>query len=1220
MDPLSIIAGTIAIFDALKEAYRFADDVLKAPAERDEFTRRLLCVADIKRILADCLAQEEDPEHSHLVQILDIKRNTQSPLVGLLEIMNKMLEKLRTKETTARKWKDFKWHSEKKSLEGFFVAIDGCCTRISLVLNTANIRLSSENNVLLKKMAAKQDMQIEQQSRDREETERKAIERWLSPLDNQARQREVFEGAARPTVLSSIVADHLAQETSPNIPVLCLFIEKSHSPNNLLGSLVKQLVQLNASGISPEVRNAWKKETRVDARPSEAVLAKLLKVGCKVQGLKCTTDPEHEVCLPPFIEVQMIVPPEDLEIYVKAFIRQQYPEDNIDTDMETKARTSTKLGRFCAEDDEFFNDIVHAVLENSCNKFLLAKLYMKSITNKVTKKEIMGALKKLKGSQYDISDRIDILYDKDLDTRIRKQDPDKVDRAIKLLSIVYFARRNLTLDELSQVWAAEVADPEDTDYDKYGKIETDDILNSTGGFITVGREDTVVRLDDRTLREYFDKKQTIWFPEGENYIARLCLRYLGFDTFSKRCPEDMLAERDNQHPFFAYAVQYWGDHVREAGPEVVAAAVKYLEDKPRMEAYIQGAWETNTHDRDKWDVRRNIHALHVCAWFDLAEIIAELNFETLEHLDDREKSYDGQTPLDVQEKTYGQTPLMYACRRGNVNVAKRLLRMGANVNIRSARGRTALHEAVLRKNNEIVHTLLENAPDLDVNIGNPTNFDRSALMVAILQGSADMAQTILKIPDASVDIDMQDSRGSTALSFAALKDQGDIVDILLKSHAKMELTETSSGRSAMIFAIERHHSNIVSSLLSHGADPNLPKDIRGRTPALAAAERGCIEILETLIEYKADLSCSDEDGRTLMHCAAEYGHVDVLELLKSRGLELNSPCLHGMTPLHSACRMDRDDAAEFLVENGADCSIKDKFDRTPYMVAWQYGNEYLMDLLRDTGTNREIDTAQNIQLDGLPIWSLVTLSRLDLITGSSLAKTGKLDLSIKEPVTGNTALHLAILYCNGNSPQAAPLLKELLNADAKYIDEPNRSMKQTPLHIAVTLGCLACTEMLLKFKPKLDLANRYGDTPLEIACRKSNLDIAVTLVEAGASLRDAKFAMQKLLFAAIEFQSVIAVHNLMMAGADRMAQDEYGRTADIVAKRVDDGDGRILSILRSNRSFMYHAVPMKMAVKSTVSEVGEVDDEDTAQGMVYRPAFPRPAGLDEDKLMCPVVV
>jgi ankyrin repeat protein len=918
---------------------------------------------------------------------------------------------------------------------------------------------------------------------------------------------------------------------------------------------------------------------------------------CKEEGHVCTTDPWHQILLPKEIEVQMIVPQTDLEVYVKAMIRDQTPEDGIDPDMETNARTSTKLGRFCAEDEDFFNDIVAAVLENSCGKFLLAKLYMKSISNKVTKKEIKGARKKLQGDHYDISDRIDILYDKDLDARIRKQDPDKAARALKLLSIVYFACRNLTLDELSQIWSAEVAEPEDTDYDKDGMIEQEDILNSTGGFITIGREDTIVRLDDRTLREYFDKKKDEWFPEGEAYIARLCLRYLGFDTFSKRCPDEKLAARDKDHPFFAYAVQYWGDHIREAGREVEAAAVKYLEDAPRMEAYIQGAWETNTHDHDKWDVRRNIHALHVCAWFDLAEIISELDFQTLEN-------------LNVQEKTYGQTPLMYACRRGNTNIAKRLLGMGADVNIRSARGRTALHEAVVRKNNEMVQLLLDNALDIDVNARNPTLFDRPALMVAIRQGSAEIAKTIMKNPNVTVDIDIQDSQGNTALSLAALVDLGDIIDILLDSHAKMDLTDIIGGRSAMVMAAQKNHYSIVSRLLNHGADPNLPKEIRGRTPALIAADDqlGCIETLRVLIDNKADLSCVDEDGRTLMHCAAEYGHVDILELLKEHGLNLNSPCLYGMTPLHSACRMGEDDAAEFLIDNGADYAAKDKFERTPFMVAWQYGNMYLMNVLRDKGSNREIDAAHNIQLEGLPVWSLVTLCRLDLITGSSMANTGKLDFSVKEPVTENTALHCAINNCA--TRPGWPILEELLNADAKYINEPNRG-KKTPLHLAVTKGCLECTQMLLKFKPNLELVDRYGDTPLKIACSKDYLDIAVTLVEAGANLRDAKFAMQKLLFAAIDFQSVKAVQNLMMAGADRMAQDAYGRTADIRAKQVDDGDGKILSILRSNRSFMYHAVPAKKTVTSAVSEVDEVSDEEPAQEMVYRPSFPRPAGLHE---------
>jgi hypothetical protein len=46
-------------------------------------------------------------------------------------------------------------------------------------------------------MAANQEAQMEVEKSDREESDRKAIERWLSPLDFQARQREIFEAAAK---------------------------------------------------------------------------------------------------------------------------------------------------------------------------------------------------------------------------------------------------------------------------------------------------------------------------------------------------------------------------------------------------------------------------------------------------------------------------------------------------------------------------------------------------------------------------------------------------------------------------------------------------------------------------------------------------------------------------------------------------------------------------------------------------------------------------------------------------------------------------------------------------------------------------------------------------------------------------------------------------------------------------------------------------------------
>lgn len=207
MDPLSILASSTALFGALKDGYRYAKDVIKAPEERREFTRRLDYVTDIKKILDDQLAKEDDPDNAPWVQLLSPQKNPNSPLAQLLEIMNNMLATLKTKETSFRNLKDLRWHSEKKELEKFFGAMDGCCSRIAAYLSIGSIgdskilrennELSKDTNAITKKMAARQEAQIEAENLLREESDRKSIERWLSPLDFQARQREIFESAAK---------------------------------------------------------------------------------------------------------------------------------------------------------------------------------------------------------------------------------------------------------------------------------------------------------------------------------------------------------------------------------------------------------------------------------------------------------------------------------------------------------------------------------------------------------------------------------------------------------------------------------------------------------------------------------------------------------------------------------------------------------------------------------------------------------------------------------------------------------------------------------------------------------------------------------------------------------------------------------------------------------------------------------------------------------------
>ena len=79
-------------------------------------------------------------------------------------------------------------------------------------------------------------------------------------------------------MLSSIVVDHLVENLPSNIPVLCMFLEKKptipHTPYELLGSLLRQLVGFKKSSVSIGIKDAYKehKDALLLRRDLEALL------------------------------------------------------------------------------------------------------------------------------------------------------------------------------------------------------------------------------------------------------------------------------------------------------------------------------------------------------------------------------------------------------------------------------------------------------------------------------------------------------------------------------------------------------------------------------------------------------------------------------------------------------------------------------------------------------------------------------------------------------------------------------------------------------------------------------------------------------------------------------------------------------------------------------------------------------------------------------------
>lgn len=903
-----------------------------------------------------------------------------------------------------------------------------------------------------------------------------------------------------------------------------------------------------------------------------------LCASCEAEGGECANDPKHTFAPPDTLQITIRAPEEDLASYITSKVKEQMPpmEDGIDRDMTAVDSVSTPLGQACSEDKTLLGSITSSIVQNSNGKFLLAKLYINSLSELWIPNDIRSAAESLNFNRYDLAETINKLYDADLSERISQLSSAKQAFAKKILSIVYYAKRDLRFKELQQALAVREGQ---FDYDVGNEARRNDVLNMTKGFITIGRDSgEIVRFDDRTLTEYFDQSRDRWFPDGEGQIAHICLAYLNFKGLSNPCEPNDFPERENKYIFLSYVVDNWGDHVRNSGDKhVEEAATKFLQDDSRREAYIQAAWESKTQQHQKWDIRRNIHALHISAWFNLWELIPGL-FDVLN--------------VDVREPTFNQSALMYACRRGNLEVARELLSLGASVNMQSSRGRSALHEAIIHEHNDMVDLLLNTkilGHSIDINLKYTRGNSRTPLMMAIRGGdeSKQMAYALLKHPEA--DINLVDQYGDTALSLATWENSQDLLDAILDSKGvDVDTIEKVGGRSPLISAAGQGKEAMVTSLLAHKASIDL-KDKRGGTAAFRAVEGGHIATLDVLMKHNTDIFIKDEEGRTLMHRAAEKNQCEMMRILKSRDLDVNSVDKYGMTPVHRACELDKLEAAELLLELGADSSIKDSAQRTPFIAAWQFGNTDLMDLCLEKGNNRKEDEVQHTNLEELPVWSLASSHNLALLNAT--VQTREDDFLLKQVGTERSALHCAII---SNDDETAYLVLELLlNSPAKtFLNEPDRN-KSTPLHLAAERQHLDCTRLLLSKNPNLNEKDTFGRTPLFQAFVNGHLNVAVALVEAGAEIEiSSRVDKEQLLFSAIELGNTKAVENLMKYGADHISPDEYGRTPKSLAKKLNNE--AILRVMDPYKSGFGQAVGPRKAstgVKTLTTELRSLSEE-----------------------------
>jgi ankyrin repeat protein len=192
--------------------------------------------------------------------------------------------------------------------------------------------------------------------------------------------------------------------------------------------------------------------------------------------------------------------------------------------------------------------------------------------------------------------------------------------------------------------------------------------------------------------------------------------------------------------------------------------------------------------------------------------------------------------------------LISAAERGDLRVLEQLIAVGADLNARDDRGRTAALAATHVGQIEAVRALAAAGADLNLRDQRQDN----VLLYAGAEGLLEIVRVALA---AGANTRITNRFGGTALIPAAERGHVEVVELLL-TESDVDVNHINNlGWTALLEAIilsdgGRRHQQIVALLIAHGADVELA-DKDGVTPLRHARQRGYAEIERLLLDAGA---------------------------------------------------------------------------------------------------------------------------------------------------------------------------------------------------------------------------------------------------------------------------------------------------------------------------------------------------------------------------------
>ena len=280
-----------------------------------------------------------------------------------------------------------------------------------------------------------------------------------------------------------------------------------------------------------------------------------------------------------------------------------------------------------------------------------------------------------------------------------------------------------------------------------------------------------------------------------------------------------------------------------------------------------------------------------------------------------------------------------------------LLEFGADINICTDSGQSALSLASVSGHLETVRLLVENGAKLN----QVDSSGECSLVGAARHGQFAVVEYLVSCDWTSLspgELGLTEVSQQAAAVSASCGHQ-DILEFLLDmAEVQVDRVDSLMVETALCAAVRAGHKSCCQVLLRRGAGVEAT-NLLGVSPLMVASREGHYALCDLLMGAGASVEQADSQGRTSLMEASVGGHLGVVEMLVTRGARLEVRDRQGSTALLLACGEGKGEVVRHLLTRGADLSHVDTQGRSGLDLAAAQGDPATVTELLDRGAMME---------------------------------------------------------------------------------------------------------------------------------------------------------------------------------------------------------------------------------------------------------------------------